>query len=368
MGVIGSGPAGAAIVLALLGKNVPVIWLRRPLEGTLVVGEHLAPEGNAALDQLDLDGILDPSDHLSSPGVVSYWGGPPAYERDYIFNPNGSGWNLDRSIFDQALLKAARRRGAEILEMRSVGAIDRMSDNWRITANTPTGSQRVDVSFVVDATGRNASVVRRLGYRPIRLDRLVGVFALMPVPGTGPARRDTRLLIEPMADGWWYSLPLQNRRTIAVYLTDIDLHPSGVRSARQVWRERFAASEATKIHAATEAEPQAFGIFPAHSQWVSEVAGEGWMTVGDACMAFDPLAGHGITKALQDALPTSDTIIKALNGCRTSLEAHARDRRSVFSDYLTARHSYYRQEKRWPRSRFWQRRQSQSAGYANLRS
>ena len=76
--VFGSGPASAAVVLAILNKGLSVVWLRRAQGSSMAVGEHLAPDVQSALHGLKLNDILNPNHHLSCPGIVSYWGGSTA--------------------------------------------------------------------------------------------------------------------------------------------------------------------------------------------------------------------------------------------------------------------------------------------------
>ena len=53
--------------------------------------------------------------HLESPGIASSWGGPNLYENDFIVNPYGPGWHLDRRRFDLMLAHAAQASGVEVL-------------------------------------------------------------------------------------------------------------------------------------------------------------------------------------------------------------------------------------------------------------
>src|SRR5690606_890967 len=134
----------------------------------------------------------------------------------------------------------------------------------------------------------------------------------------------------------------------------------GIQATRSLWRERFSASGATQARAARNAEPQTFRAAPAFTQALPEMCGEGWLAVGDACMAFDPLSASGITKALGDGIAAADAISGYFDGHRDSLESYARTRRAAFVRYLKHRQDHYRQETRWPRSEFWRRRYGDS--------
>lgn len=352
--VIGDGPAGTATALALRAHNVEVVLLGRKRQSTFVVGEHLAPKASNSLARLGLRDILA-ADHLSSPGVVSYWGGS-LYEKDYIFDPYGCGWNLDRAAFDLSLVDAARSRGAQVIEVRSIESIARRVGGWHVRAKTATGTMQLNAGFVVDATGRSASLTRRLSQTPSPIDSLVAFCGRAPIAQTNTSQPDLRLLLEPMFDGWWYSLVTPGGFLTAVYLTDADFHPPGTAAARQVWHQRLRESEVTQARIAGAPQLETFRVASARTQLSPAVAGEAWLTIGDACMSLDPLASRGLTKALADSILASDVVVAALNGRQAPVTEYVRARKSEFAEYLTDRRNYYQQEQRWPNSSFWKRR------------
>lgn len=353
--VVGSGPASHSATIALLHSGLSVVALCREHDGSNQFGEHLAPEAFQAISRLKLSALLNSTDHLESAGILSQWGGPPTKERDYISAPYGSGWNLDRRLFDQALLQAAQTSGAKIVWFHHLRRLERSNERWQVTVTLENSALEVEAPFLVDATGRSASIARKLGHRPVRLDRLVGLYGWRPALNHDNVEPDPRLLIEPMSDGWWYSLLIPFKRLIAVYMTDADLLSGGATAARHLWEERLRASDATKARIAGNSSPYGFRVAHASSQRLSKMSGEGWLSAGDASMALDPLAAAGLTKALNDGLDAAQAIIDSRNGLQ-SFENYERDRVLAFENYVSERSTYYRQEQRWPQSEFWCRR------------
>jgi flavin-dependent dehydrogenase len=355
--VLGGGPAAAAVILAILSRGIPVVWLlNRRLQGQLF-GEHLNPDAIEPLAQLGLQGILDPSVHQPVSGIISYWGGADAYERDYLFSPYGMGWNLNRYRFDQSLFDVAIARGAEVIDVRRVSLVGRRQGSWILEVSTATDSSRLEIEFLVDATGRNAFLARRIGVRQTRLDRLMALFSEVTVQESDGAATDKRLMIEPMADGWWYSLMLRENKLIAVYMTDADLLPPGKQGAMQLWEQQLEMSRHTKNRPGPGVALKTFAVTSAHSQHIAVAGGDGWVAVGDACMAFDPLAVGGIVKAFRDGLLAAKVVSEALDGCRESLDTYVVDKKASYANYRNERCAYYQSEKRWPDSPFWMRRQ-----------
>ncbi|MER6408062.1 FAD-dependent oxidoreductase [Streptomyces viridosporus] len=101
---------------------------------------------------------------------------PLAYaEARHPFGPYGEGRHLDRARFDATLLQAARAAGARLHTGR-VRGVRREQGRWRIV--TGDGSV-LSAVHLVDATGRAARLVRRLGATPIRSDHLVAARAVL---------------------------------------------------------------------------------------------------------------------------------------------------------------------------------------------
>jgi len=94
----------------------------------------------------------------------------------------------------------------------------------------------------------------------------------------------------------------------------------------------------------------------ARSQRLSRAAGEGWLAVGDAAYAFDPLASQGIAKAIDGARRGARTIASALSGDRGALRQHEHEAVDAYASYRRRRQEYYRIELRWPGASFWRRR------------
>jgi 2-polyprenyl-6-methoxyphenol hydroxylase-like FAD-dependent oxidoreductase len=113
--IFGAGPAGCALALELvrLGRTA-VMVTRDDSRAAGSFGECLPPAANPLLTRLQLP-APDVEHHLPSLGNESYWGREDAGSNDFIFNPYGNGWHLDRARFDASLRQAAQTRGIPIL-------------------------------------------------------------------------------------------------------------------------------------------------------------------------------------------------------------------------------------------------------------
>ena len=71
----------------------------------------------------------------AAPGTVAVWGSETPYENDFIFNPYGNGWHIDRSRFDAMLARAAEEAGATVsLSARVISCFQQAS----VIASSPS--------------------------------------------------------------------------------------------------------------------------------------------------------------------------------------------------------------------------------------
>jgi flavin-dependent dehydrogenase len=83
---------------------------------------------------------------------------------------------------------------------------------------------------------------------------------------------------------------------------------------------------------------------------------DGWVAVGDALMAFDPLCGRGITEALLSGVEVADRLVQFSHTKIEGLPIWATNAAERFNSYCAQRAAIYGAERRWGDMAFWQRR------------
>jgi flavin-dependent dehydrogenase len=366
--VAGGGPAGCAVALALArrGRSVLVV---DPARGRGVqLGESLPPAARPLLAEL---GVLDRvagAGHLPTHGTLSAWGSDVLVARDFVFELHGPGFQLDRARFDADLRACAREAGAAVEGGARVDGAEWRGERWEVSlagagagAGAGAAVRVVDAAWLVDATGRGAALGRRLGARREHADALVAFAGVLQPRGS--ADEDSRLIVEACADGWWYSALCPGGARVVAFLTDRDLADARAWLSRAGFEARLAAT----VHLAPRLAAHGYALtgrprgVSAASGHLAPWRGAGWLAVGDAALAFDPLSSQGIFHALYTGERAGRALAAALGGDESELAGYDRRLTEVRAAYLANRAAYYAAEPRWADRPFWRRRASAPA-------
>ena len=351
--VAGGGPAGAAAALALRRGGRRVVLLEGAAGGSRV-GESLPPAARPLLRDLGVLARVEADGHLASFGNQSAWGDASPSATDFVFDPNGTGWLLDRARFDASLCAAARDAGVEVRAGRVEG-VEGGPGRWRLRL---AGGGATDAAWLVDATGRRCAVARRAGGVRRVDDGLLAFHARFRLSAGAPSDRDARTTVEAVREGWWYTARVPGGERVAAFLTDRDTADRAALLTVEGFRAALASARVVReILAGRGYQPAARprGTEACGARLVSPF-GEGWTAVGDAALSFDPLSSQGILTALYTGLRGAQAVLAALEGDAAALPAYATRLAEVRGAYLRNRAAAYAAERRWPDAPFWARR------------
>jgi Dehydrogenases (flavoproteins) len=352
--IVGGGPAGAAAALALAQRGIEALLLESTHYDTVRIGETVPPAIQQPLTQLGVWHHFMETAPNPSYANQSVWGTAEIQHHDFILNPYGSGWHLDRGRFDSMLAEAARQRGVRVMTGAQVLSLHPYGAGWVIEGQQEGSPFSFFVRFLVDATGRRSTIARKIGRQQRSIDNLIGLVGFLK-PSSDDVVQTNSLLLEAAENGWWYSAPLADGRLVAVYMTDADFM-QGKGEKLAFWLTCLQSAAYTKKRLQPYQTPSKLSIRPANTSWMEQPAGPNFLAVGDAAVAFDPLSSQGIYKALRGAIRTAEIIAEVRDGQHGGLETYALELRNEFNQYLELRTAYYRLETRWPDSLFWQRR------------
>ncbi len=358
--ILGAGPAGSGLAIALKRAGIAdVLLIDRPARRPFRMGESAAPGLGPLLRRLGLDDCLDRYGHRPCHGNLLVWGGPAPAAEDFMCRASGPGWHLDREAFDLWLQAEAAAAGAELLSPANLATVRRDGDRWQADIRGAHFKTEVQTRWIVDATGRPAAIARRLGARLTRLDRLISL-AVLTEPAVSSGFNGFSM-VEGVEIGWWYASRLPGSKAVVALMTDAEsAREADLRSPGVFGRAWAETSEIGKLVPLPD-HPCRPVVFAAGTQFIDRAIAPGWLALGDALIALDPLSASGVTGALEDAIVAAETLARLLD---LPDRGEARDLRSSYAAranatlrrFLLERSAIYGAERRWSKSGFWQRR------------
>jgi flavin-dependent dehydrogenase len=295
--VLGGGPAGAAAAGMLARLGASVLVLTRAARWS--IGESIPPSTARLFDELGLAATVDDAGFLRSRGNTVWWGDGP--ERIEPFPSDAAGWQVERSHFDEVLLRAVEAAGAQVEQDAVVSAVELGGVSQTVTARIGgAADRRITGKWVLDCTGRAGVLARRLG-REAREGR--ATFAMHGVweADNWDIPDPTHTLIETTRGGWAWSIPVSARRRHVTAMVD----PPAVALEGSTLADVYHAELAGTAHFSRLLRGArlitAPGGLSAAPYVASRFAGPGWALVGDAASFIDPLSSFGIKKALAAA-------------------------------------------------------------------
>lgn len=351
--ILGAGPAGCATALAAIAAGVErVAILDRPARQTFRIGESAAPDVVAKLRQLGISDDLEARGHRPYYTNLSLWAGERRFD-DFLHRSTGDGWHLDRERFDEDLRQASCERGAQLLTPAVLESLRWDRGEWQLQVTYQGKPHLLSCRYLVDASGRRAALCRRLGVERKRLDDLVAVACKCPNAG----RLEGVTLVESVADGWWYATRLPDGSALLALMSDAAVvRRKGLRNP-ETFHALWAQTEELQQWLQPPQHALSLTCFAAYSGFVTQAAGPGWIAVGDALAAFDPLTSSGISNALGDGLAAAPVITDWLhnNGLQAAERYALRANRGI-NRFLREWQGQYNLERRWSDHPFWAHR------------
>lgn len=315
VGILGTGPAACACACVLAQSGIKVALIGPAPEHRLKAGESLPAASIRLLRRLGLDDLsvlLSHDEYLPCSANASSWGEDSWAYRDAVFNPEGSGWHVLRHRFDAAMLDHAKRQGC--MHVQAL-AREKLSDSdqetvHRIRAERPDGSSvHISAQWLVDATGRQAWLTRRMGPQALRWAEQ---YAAVGWIRSGAEDVDNTTRVKSVKNGWWYTARLpQGWRVIAFHgLREcVGALAKDLPSMEHACKQSGVLPETFQ----TQISLNAIQIYDASMRSFNVVYGKRWLAVGDAALAFDPLSSQGIFFALYSGIRGAEAVAATLH-------------------------------------------------------
>ena len=327
--VIGGGPSGATVATLIAKAGFRVQLLEREHFPRYHIGESLIPETFWVLERLGMLAKLQGSRFVEKHSVqfVTEQGklSEPFYFGDYKPHESSQTWQVTRAEFDQMMLDNAREHGVDVQE--GVRVLEVLFEGGRavgVRAIDEAGVEReIRSTVVVDAAGQSCLIQDRLGLRewdPVLKKAAIWTYWKGAKRDAGRDEGATLVMQTKGKIGWFWFIPLQDDIVSVGVVAPFDYLFKGrdSKELETIYFEEVDRCLGLQPRIAHAGRVAPFSAAKEYSYRSRQVAGDGWVLVGDAFGFLDPLYSSGILLALISGAQAADAIVAGLAAGNTS--------------------------------------------------
>ena len=327
--VIGGGPSGATTATLVAQQGHSVLLLEQEHFPRYHIGESLIPETFWVLERLGMLEKLRGSRFVNKHSVqfVSEHGrlSEPFYFADHKPHESARTWQVLRQDFDMMMLENARDHGVEVQE--GVRVLDVLFDEGRavgVRAADETGAVReIRCRVVVDAAGQSCMIQDRLGLRewdPVLKKAAIWTYWKGALRDSGRDEGATMVMQTQGKQGWFWYIPLHDDVVSVGVVAPYDYLFRGrdTKDIEKLYFEEVGRCPGVQPRIAGAERNGPFRVAKEYSYRSRQVAGDGWVLVGDAFGFLDPLYSSGVLLALKSGACAADAISEGLSKGDTS--------------------------------------------------
>ena len=319
--VIGGGPAGSTVSTLVAQRGYRVELFERERFPRFHIGESLIPETYWVLERLNMLPKMRQS-HFVKKYSVQFVNAAGKLSAPFYFWDNkphecSQTWQVVRSEFDKMMLDNAREHGVVVNE--GVRVVDVIFDGTSASGVTiqREGGAREDVrsKVIVDASGQNGLLMNRFGLRlwdPVLNKGAIWTYWKGAHRDTGRDEGATIVIQTANRKGWFWYIPLHDDLVSVGVVAPFDYLFKNRGEREQTYREEVEGCPAVKERVATATRTTGYFATKDYSYRSKQLAGDGWVLVGDAFGFLDPLYSSGVLLALKSGQLAADAIVEGL--------------------------------------------------------
>ena len=352
--IIGGGPAGIAAGLTLNSRNVSTVIVEANQDINKKLGECIPPNAYPLFQKIGLDALLTNEKHHIYYGNKSAWGNNLLQEKIFLFEKHHKGILLNRDFFENQMRDVSKQNQMNWLMGYTLHTIEKEETITRVVLKSKTDTITLFCSYIIDATGRKASVCRKIGIEKKELDQLASLNFKYKIKKPIPFFVYTA----SFEKGWIYVSPSEEDSVTVMIFTDLDLIPSKNEEKDFILDIINNSQLAEEVFQSTLIYEDIYDLKTrvANTTYLDKPFGENWVAIGDAAYSFDPLSSYGITSALAAGYYGGHALANTILKEEEALDVYQYIMENAFNNYKIQLQEQYTLENRWINSIFWKRR------------
>jgi flavin-dependent dehydrogenase len=318
--VIGGGPAGSTTSTILAQHGLRVGLFERERFPRFHIGESLIPETYWVLKRLNMLPKMQRS-HFVKKYSVQFVNASGRLSAPFYFWDNkphecSQTWQVVRSEFDHMMLNNAREHGVDAYD--GVHVLEVLFEGDRavgVRIQDSDGRREIRAHVVVDASGQAALLQNRFKLRlwdPILNKGAIWTYWEGAYRDTGRDEGATMVLQTSSRNGWFWYIPLHNDVVSVGVVAPFDYLFKARNGHEQTYQEEVDRCPTVKERVSSGRRATGYFATRDYSYRAREIAGHGWVLVGDAFGFLDPLYSSGVLLALRSGEMAADAIAEGL--------------------------------------------------------
>ncbi len=318
--VIGGGPAGSTVSTLMAQQGLQVQLYERERFPRFHIGESLIPETYWVLKRLNMLERMQQS-HFTKKFSVQFVNSQGKESAPFYFWDNkphecSQTWQVVRSEFDRMMLDNARAHGVEVHE--GVRVHDVLFEGDRavgVRVKTEAGLEDVAAKVVVDASGQNGLIMNRRNLRvwdPLLNKGAIWTYWKGAFRDEGKDAGATLVIQTGSKQGWFWYIPLHDDVVSCGVVAPFDYLFKGRTDYAKTYEEEVEHCPGVKERVRSATRVTGYFATKDYSYRSKQVAGDGWVLVGDAFGFLDPLYSSGVLLALKSGELAADAVVEGL--------------------------------------------------------
>ena len=326
--IVGGGPAGttAGTLIKKYNPNLSVLIVEKEKFPRDHVGESQLPQISDVLQEMGCWDKVEAADFPIKIGATYRWGTDPNLW-DFNFlqleqfkneprpakfegQRRQTAFQVDRSKYDEILLRHAEEMGCSVREETAVVKVDAAGD--RITA-LHLREEQITARYYIDASGHIGVLRRALGietHSPTTLQNIaIWDYWKNAEWADEIGIGGTRVQVMSLSHGWIWFIPLGPTRTSIGFICPAEHYKEMKKRPEEIYSEALNSEpRISKLIANATSR----GKIETTKDWsflADRTVGENWFLVGEAAGFADPILAAGMTLAHTGARELAYTIL-----------------------------------------------------------